>query len=65
MQRVGKPDVQDRFGATAAWIMLNRPKIRPMASPTTGPSRTAPMMTGMCIMVNESATKPGDKSPAG
>ncbi len=48
-------------GAMAACNMLNPPKIRPMARPTTGPSRTAPMMTGTCIIVSEAPANQGMK----
>ncbi len=48
-------------GAIAACNMLNKPKIRPTAAPTTGPSNTAPMMTGTCMIVSEAPLNQGMK----
>ena len=36
---------------TVGSMRAKMPKKKPMAAPTTGPSRMAPMMTGTCMMV--------------
>ena len=51
-------------GATAAFTRLVTPKTRPTAVPATGPSSTAAMMTGMCMMVSDVPPNQGRK-PSG
>jgi len=40
-----------RVGLEKALIILKIPKIKPTNAPTTGPSKIAPIITGMCIIV--------------
>jgi hypothetical protein len=46
-------------GATPAMIMLKTPKIKPTTRPETGPTITAAMITGTCIMVNDTPPNQG------
>ena len=40
-----------KLGAVIFWYIENNPNIRPMEPPTNGPSKIAPIITGMCIIV--------------
>jgi len=49
------------LGATAASTMLNMSKISPTAMPETGPTMTAAMTAGTCMMVSDTPLNQGMK----